>query len=283
MSRQANIRVENINFEAICPTYFGVPPVAYASDSGTTKTMLRNCEFTGTGQAASMSSQKDFPGYYENCKANNSAFGYSGEASGTFVNCTAGNCSFGYYRKASGTFTNCIGGTYCFGAYGTASGTFTNCTGDSYSFGTASYSGTSYASGTFTNCVAGDYSFGARGYGSLSSSHVTGTFVNCAAGSESFGGYWGDTTGGHFIGCRMTGATWSGMFNGHMENCRWSAGFSCNPGARIYNSTILGAINMNNVACGVTQSRCKALSNFGNNLFGATASAAMITVNSNVQ
>jgi hypothetical protein len=195
--------------------------------------------------------QVEYAGAYEDCTGGGDfTFGGVGTASGTFTNCTGGDYAFGGSSgTASGTFTNCTGGEYAFGGLsGVASGTFTNCTAGYYAF-----AGGGTASGTFTNCTGGERAFGASGTAS-------GTFVNCVADNYAFGGGSGDTTGGKFYGCRMTGSTWSGTFKGRMENCRWGASLtSCAAEARIYRSTILGSVNLSSTAAGIAHSAVKGI------------------------
>lgn len=211
-------------------------------------------------------------GYFLRCTAPSSSFAYGGEASGTFIECSAptsfGNygiasgrfercqsiaSSFGYEGEASGEFIDCTASFWGFGAKGTASGTFVNCVADLQSFGAL---GT--ASGTFINCRAGVYSFGAFGA-------ATGSFTGCIGGDYSFGGCAlgvlpetdcaiNTTLGIKLMNCQMTGA-WAGSFRGRMENSRWHAVLPLGNEARIYDSTILGSVNLFSGTAGIFGSR----------------------------
>jgi hypothetical protein len=252
----SDVRIENLllHYTGTSTSFFAYyPDVTW--DDGTSHTgsppatRIRNCEFQATNR--SMRIQVEYAGAYEDCTGGGDfTFGGVGTASGTFTNCTGGDYAFGGSSgTASGTFTNCTGGEYAFGGLsGVASGTFTNCTAGYYAF-----AGGGTASGTFTNCTGGERAFGASGTAS-------GTFVNCVADNYAFGGGSGDTTGGKFYGCRMTGSTWSGTFKGRMENCRWGASLtSCAAEARIYRSTILGSVNLSSTAAGIAHSAVKGI------------------------
>jgi len=183
------------------------------------------------------------------------AFAGHGTASGVFTNCTAGDRAFGgEFGTASGTFTGCSAGDNSFGYRGTAGGTFSNCTGGNYAFG--GFNGT--ADGTFTNCTGALGAFGG-GSSTTTTGSAGGTFTNCTGGDYAFGGGSGCTATGQFRNCRMEGLgfPWIGTFNGRMEDCRWGAGITCDATARIYRSTILGSVDLNNTAAGIAHSEIK--------------------------
>ncbi|MEN6626798.1 MAG: hypothetical protein ABFD69_11300 [Candidatus Sumerlaeia bacterium] len=398
-----DVRIENLFLEGTCHSVLTTPTSVYYPDSGTTQTVIRNCEFSPVDQCVSMAFYVDYPGRYENCKsgrlsfgyqgrasgtyvhcetgnlsfgshsyasgtfiecsAGNSSFGYHGTANGSFDRCTAGYYSFGYYGTASGTFrdcsatnssfgsygtasgtfqnctaqdasfgaygtasgtflqcnagnssfgysgtaggkfinctakeysfgsmgtaaggvfTNCSGRNYCFGHAGTANGTYENCSAYSYSFGGGSETKAGVASGTFRNCKAIDSSFGSAQISTHPKCTCSGLFVNCIASNYSFGAVNSDNSGARLQGCRVN-FTWSGTWAGRMDNCWFGSGVNCAATARIYGSTFVGTLNLNNTAAGATQSRCKALANYGNNVFGATPAAAMIIADGDVQ
>jgi len=267
----SDVGIENLLVQSTRPT--GVPPfnstdpAAYFPDSDKPATVIRNCEFRDDGADHSWSMRVGiiYSGAYSDCTGGIYAFGSGGggTASGVFSNCTGGATSFGGGGTASGTFTNCTGGASSFGT-GVASGTFTNCTGGDRAFG-----GSETASGTFTNCIGGTNAFGGDG------GTASGTFINCTGGTNSFGGgSLGITTGAKLFGCRMTGTSWSATFSGRMENCYWGAGFTTAASARIYGSTIVGTLNLNSTAAGVTGTRARIISLPANNVFGATSAAA---------
>lgn len=348
LRQKANdVRIENLRLECRSPNTLNyyTSPYAYAPDSGTTRTVIRNCEFREKGGAFSMRPGVNYPGTYQDCKAGSSAFGSSGAASGVFINCVAGSYSFGGFGVASGVFKNCTAGTDSFGAYGEASGQFTDCGSDNWSFGyhgkasgtfircksrwtcfgsygvasgtfidcigeTACFGFCGAANGTFTNCIAGSESFGSgtsattatasgvftnckAGYGSFGSGDparltiFSGVCTGCTAGYDSFGALGANNAQAQLYNCRMTGAswtgTWTGTWNGKMENCQWNANLTCGSSARIYGSTILGTLNLNNTGAGVTQCRAKSITNAGYNIFGATNAAALNIASAAVQ
>lgn len=189
LNQAANdVRIENLYCMGIAPASLAAnSPFTYKPDSGTTKTVVRNCEFQGQGPCLPTAKSVNYPGRYENCTVGSTSFGYLGDASGTFVNCTAGDGSFGSNGKASGTFIDCKAGNHSFGYNAVVSGTFNRCTAKNYSFG---YYGT--VSGTFVDCTGGDNCFG---FGNTAS----GTFERCIAGQSGFGVY--GTASGKFTNC----------------------------------------------------------------------------------
>lgn len=243
---------------------------------GVASGVFKNCtaggDSFGVGGVAS--------GQFTDCVSGEWSFGYYGKATGTFIRCNAKWTSFGSYGVASGTFTDCVAEDYSFGFCGLASGAFTNCTAGYDSFGSGTGSTTATASGVFTNCKAGSYSFGSGSAAKLTT--FSGVCTGCTAGSESFGVY-ADNARAQLSNCRMTGASWSGAWNGRMENCQWSVGLTCGPTARIYGSTFAGTLNLNNTAAGVTQCRAKSILNAGSNVFGATNAAALNLASAAVQ
>ncbi len=259
-------------FDRCTSGYFGFGYKGTASGTFTNCT-ASNTSFGAYGTAS---------GTFERCTSGLYSFGYRGTANGTFTNCKAGDSSFGTYGTAGGNFFNCTGTGFCFGFAGTASGVFTGCKSGDYSFGTGDYSTAAIASGTFTNCVGGNNCFGASGGGSTITT-VTGTFVNCTGGGHSFGGQYATNTGMKIKDCSMTSDTWWGSWSGRMENCRWGTGFNCLATARIYGSTIVGTLNLDHYAAGVTQCRAQSITNFENNLFGATNAAALNIASGSVQ
>ncbi len=215
--------------------------------AGTASGKFTNC--IGGNYAFGGGSNGTASGTFTNCAAGDYAFGFSGTASGAFTDCTGGNYTFAGYGTASGSFTNCIGGDYAFGGYlGTASGTFTDCKGGDSAFGGA----VGTASGVFTNCTGGDWAFGGNG------GTASGTFIDCIGGNYGpFGGKGGNTTGGLFRGCILP-FDWdngtASTFNGRMENCRWGdtdGNWALGADARVYNSTFLGNVNLNNSTAGI--------------------------------
>jgi len=292
-----DVRIENLSVKCTRLSgglsYYETDPAAYFPDSSTTDTVIRNCEFRddGGGHSWSMRAGITYPGTFTDCTGGDYAFGsFFGTASGTFTNCTGGVISFcGANGTASGTFIDCTGGDYAFGGNGTASGVFTNCTGGDWAFGGEG----GWATGTFTNCTGGYSSFG--GYWGIVSgtftnctggneafggyyATVSGTFTNCTGGNEAFGGYYatasgsftnctggnyafgGGTSGtasGTFSGCRMTGTTWTGTWNGVMQDCQWGTGITAGANARIYNSKFLGNVNLSNTTAGIANSYVK--------------------------
>lgn len=273
-----DVRIENLTVE--CTRSTGGTgaspddPAAYFPNGDLAATVVRNCRFVADGlNAYSMRAGVNYAGTYEDSVGGVYAFGgESTTTSGVFVRCEGGDSSFGSGGNASGTFIDCVGGNFAFGGFGTASGTFTRCRAGDSSFGAA---GT--ANGTFTDCTGAGFAFGGGGI-------ANGTFVRCVGGSQSFGGSpSGNSTGAVLIGCRMTGATWSGTFRGTMEHCRWGTGATLTATARIYGSTFLGTLNLNNTAAGVTQSRAQAISNAASNVFGATSAAAFNIAGAGVQ
>lgn len=276
MQTADDVRIENLS--VYCSRDSGIlgitssGPAAYFPSSALPNTIVRNCAFSANIKAASTRMDIEYAGAYTDVIADRFAFGsYYGIASGTFTNCTGGRSAFGgHYGAASGTFTNCTGGGDAFGGYyGTASGTFTNCTAGDYSFGGywgtatgtfadctggtcafAGFNGT--ASGTFTDCTGGDNSFGGK------AGTASGVFINCTGGDYGpFGGRGGNTTGGVFRRC-IVPFDWDDShattFNGRMEDCRWgdaNGGWTVGPDARIYNSTFLGNVDINNTTAGI--------------------------------
>ncbi|MEN6626799.1 MAG: hypothetical protein ABFD69_11305 [Candidatus Sumerlaeia bacterium] len=217
------VRIENLTIAASCDTYFSTKPVAYYPASSLTRTVIRNCEFSGIDKAESMRRGVDYRGRYEDCAAGSHAFGYYGEAGGQFIRCSAGVGSFGCYGAASGTFIDCYAGSSSFGSNAAASGSFTGCTCSGSGFGVYGS-----ATGKFVNCTAGNQSFGYRGT-------AGGTFENCVAGDESFG-YTG-VASGTFINCRAEDHAFGtrGTASGTFTNCAagtysFGAGSSVVPG-----------------------------------------------------
>ncbi|MCE5228324.1 hypothetical protein LLG95_01840 [bacterium] len=208
----SDVHIENLFIEGTSPNLYIRPPAAFTAESNTTGTVVRNCEFSGKDKCVAMGLERNYPGYYEDCKAGDSSFGYKGAASGTFINCKAGFYSFGYNGQANGTFTNCSSGGTSFGAYGKANGNFTHCIGTFFCFG---YNGV--ASGTFTECVGIGQSFAS--YGTAS-----GKFINCSAGDFSFG--YNGTASGSFTGCTAGASSFgsgtysiAGHASGTFTNC----------------------------------------------------------------
>ena len=144
----------------------------------------------------------------------------------------------------SRTYEDCTGSVRAFGGGGgTASGTFTNCTGGDYAL---SSGGAGEASGTFTDCAGGNYAFAGN------SGTASGTFTNCTGGERSFGGGGGSvTSAARLYGCRMTGDLWEGTMRGRMDYCHWAHRITCGETARLYNSTFLGNVNLDNTAAGI--------------------------------
>jgi len=209
-------------------------------------------------------------GTFINCDAGGNSFGALGTASGYFLNCRSGTLenpgagSFGGFGgTASGIFIRSLGGTRSFGGnsntfgenIGSASGYFEGCIGGSSSFG-------GDATGVFRDCTGGDFAFGGITNTPVLALPVkiSGTFIRCEGGSSAFGGGgqgidWTGTPRPRFIQCRMTGSSWVGTFNGVMENSHWNTGLTLGNGGHIYNSTILGLLNLNNSSGGVAHSR----------------------------
>jgi len=290
-----NVRIANLR--VACTRNAGglastsADPAAYFPTMDGAATRITNCEFVSDGaNAHSTRVGNVYAGVYTDCTAGRLAFGSGngGDASGEFLRCSAGNFAFGTFGDASGTFTDCQAGQSSFGALGNASGVFLRCVAGNQSFanngeatgrfvdcsgGSASFGGFGIASGEFNGCTGGDTSFG--GGGGLAS----GVFVDCTGGSESFGGS-GSSLGARLTGCQMTGDSWSGNFRGRMENCRWSStSFQLGAEARIYGSTLLGNVNLNNTAAGVSQSRVKGtIQNAGSAVFN-TANVESTNVN----
>ncbi|MBP7830615.1 MAG: hypothetical protein KA248_11930 [Kiritimatiellae bacterium] len=215
-----NVRIENLFVE--CTRAGGgtggdsADPAAYVPDSSLSNTVVRNCRFKAVGEDASWSMRLgvDYAGIYENCVAEDYAFGGGqfGRASGLFVECDGGDFSFGsgFSAQASGRFRRCTGGNGSFGAFfGTASGTFEDCTGGVGSFGGVNAS----ASGTFIRCAGEENSFGALG----------------------------GSAGGVFLHCWMKGTNWTGgQLSGRMEGCRWEAPVIAALSGRVFRSVIEG-------------------------------------------
>ncbi|MBX7244033.1 MAG: hypothetical protein K1X53_00955 [Candidatus Sumerlaeaceae bacterium] len=271
-----NVRMENLTVHCSLSTGGGFfdpsGQAAYFPASGTTNTVVRNCRFSANeSNAWSMRAAVNYPGTFENCVASGAGFGGNGGvASGKFTNCTGGSFSFGGNSGglASGTFDSCAGGLGAFGGLGTASGTFSNCTGSFLAFG-----GGGTASGTFTNCTGDDYSFAGRAIGTVIAS---GVFTNCVGGFESFGGGGAVNTAARLHGCRLKAfSTWTGTFNGLMENCRWGFGITLGANARVYGCTFPGTVDLNNTAAGVTGTRAQNITNEASNVFGATSTIAL--------
>jgi hypothetical protein len=68
-----------------------------------------------------------------------------------------------------------------------------------------------------------------------------------------------------------------------MEGCRWGSGITLGAEARVYGSTFLGTVNLNNTAAGLTQSRAQSITNAASNTFGATNAAALNVASAGVQ
>lgn len=166
-----DVRIENLLIDCTRSSggvsVTGLDQCAYLPDDNLTATVVRNCRFKADDtNAFGMKLAGIYAGTYENCVAQNYAFGgHLGIASGTFTNCSGGFAFAGAGTVASGTFTNCTGGQYAFagsnGSGGTASGTFINCTGSNTSFGGGP--GTTAASGKFYYCNAGGNSYPSSG------------------------------------------------------------------------------------------------------------------------
>ena len=56
--------------------------------------------------------------------------------------------------------------------------------------------------------------------------------------------------GAELYGCRMTGS-WSGVFSGRMEHCRWQSGITLAAPARLYHTTVIGDLDFGGTAAGV--------------------------------
>jgi hypothetical protein len=52
----------------------------------------------------------------------------------------------------------------------------------------------------------------------------------------------------------MTGLNWTGTFNGRMQNCHWATGITLGANARIYHSTFLGDVDLNDTSAGIANS-----------------------------
>jgi len=292
--RIANLRVE-CTLSAGVLAFNDTDPAAYFPSTDGAATQVTNCEFVSNElNARSMRVDIEYAGVYTDCTGGRTSFGAGSEgvSSGVFLRCTAGNVSFGTFGIASGTFTDCRAGQSSFGSLGAANGEFVRCVAGSQSFanngdaigrfvdcsgGDESFGGGGITSGEFIGCTGGDTSFG--GGGGL----VNGVFVDCTGGSESFGGS-SSTLGARLRGCQMIGDSWSGVFRGRMEQCRWtSTTFQLGAEGRVYASTFTGTVNLNNAAGGLTQSRAAAISNAGNNAFGATNAAAFNIASGSVQ
>ncbi len=114
-----------------------------------------------------------------------------------------------------------------------------------------------YELGIDTDMPADGYAGGYQSFGGWEGI-ASSTFTHCVGDSYAFGGgAGGNTTGGSFYSCRMTGASYDAVFKDRMENCRWNDGFTCSTAARIYRSTILGDVNLNNTAAGIAHSSVK--------------------------
>lgn len=287
-----DVRIENLTVEISRPTGTAVTddtlPAAYFPDSNLPNTVVRNCEFTqSTGAiAVSMRLSIEYSGEFTDCKALSNGFGsFGGIASGTFKDCDGGNNSFGNNGMASGTFINCVAGNNSFarGASSHASGTFIDCSAGEDSFGRLGFADGTFrgctagnrsfggdATGTFIDCEAGDESFGGanqpvtgtfinctggdRSFGEGSFATISGAYTHCVAGANSFGGSNADNTGARLHGCRMTGSTWTGTFNGRMQDCQWGSALTLGADARIYNSTFLGDVDLNSTTAGIANS-----------------------------
>jgi hypothetical protein len=292
--RIANLRVE-CTLSAGVLAFNDSDPAAYFPSTDGAATQVTNCEFVSNEvNARSMRVDIEYAGVYTDCTGGRTSFGAGSEgvSSGVFLRCTAGNVSFGTFGIASGKFTDCRAGQSSFGSLGAANGEFVRCVAGSQSFanngdaigrfvdcsgGDQSFGSFGLANGEFIGCTGGDTSFG--GGGGL----ANGVFVDCTGGSESFGGSSG-TLGARLRGCQMIGDSWSGVFRGRMEQCRWtSTTFQLGAEGRVYASTFTGTVNLNNAAGGLTQSRAAAISNAGSNVFGATNAAAFNIVSAEVQ
>lgn len=175
----------------------------------------------------------------------------------------------------SGTYTDCSSPTTSsFGGFGIASGTFLRCNAGPNSFGGGG-GAAAVASGRFTDCSAGSNSFGGG-----SGATASGIFVNCIAGNSSFGGNAaGTSVGAKLLRCHMQGNVWPGTFRGRMEDCRWDTAIILGAEARVYNSTILGNVDLGDSAAGIAQSRVKGtLLNVGSASFN-TGNLADVDVN----
>lgn len=284
-----NVRIENLFVECVGETdgsAFTIgDPAAYFPNSNLPNTIVKNCRFEGNefnpNSAYSWGTRLEvtYSGTYENVVGGFRLFDGS-VASGTFINCSGGTFSFASGGTASGTFIDCTATDESFARSGIASGVFINCKSGDTSFGAF---GT--ASGTFKNCEAGTFSFGGGTSGAAGTAN--GTFIDCIGGSNSFGGgLGGNSLGAKLSNCQMTGAAWIATFTGRMENCRWfgtAGSIILGAEARIYGSTIIGVVNLNNTAAGVTQTRSRGFSNAANNVFGATNAAAFNIASAEVQ
>lgn len=226
-------------------------------------------------------------GTFINCRATRGAFGSGGTASGLFIDCYSGGAptipgfsSFGGLAGvASGIFIGCEAGNASFGgisqfgsgAVGEASGYFERCVAGERSFG-------GHATGTFKDCIAGPLSFGStQGAPTLVEPLImSGTFIRCRGGSHSFGGGtqaidWSSPP--RLISCEMNGTAWTGVFNGIMENSRWNHAFNTlmlGDSARVYNSTILGNLDLADGTAGIAHNRLSgAIQNADNAAFNA--------------
>jgi hypothetical protein len=272
-----DVRIENLTIECT-RSNGGVntdanDPAAYAPMAGYPGTVVRNCHFVADEtNAFSMRIGVPYAGTFERCVAGKYAFGGLSDASGRFVECTGGESAFGYDGVASGIFIDCVGADFSFGSFGNATGTFTRCAAGASSFG-----GSGIASGVFTDCQGGSFALGGGGTAS-------GTFVRCVAETNGLGGSpFGSTLGALLIGCRLDGTWTSGTFRGRMEGCRWGSGITLGAEARVYGSTFLGTVNLNNTAAGLTQSRAQSITNAASNTFGATNAAALNVASAGVQ
>lgn len=282
-----DVRIENLFVECTGGSggFTSLTPAAYFPDDNLPNTVVKNCRFKGAefnGNSAFSWGTRleiEYSGTYEDVLGGFRLF--DGDvASGTFIRCSGDTFSFASGGTASGTFIDCTATDESFGRSGTASGTFINCKA-----GANSFAAFGTASGTFRDCQAGTFSFGAGTTGSPGS--ASGTFINCIGDSNSFGGgVAGSSIGAVLIGCQMIGGTYNPPFRGRMENCRWfgtASTLTLGAEARIYSSTIIGTVNLNNTAAGLTQSRARGISNAGSNVFGATNAAAFNIVSAEVQ
>jgi hypothetical protein len=241
-----DVHIENLTVECTRDTggllYDGTDPAAYFPDTNLPATRVRNCAFRAAAGWSALGMRTHI------------------EYSGTFTNCTGGDGAFGAAGTASGTFEGCTGGDEAFGGgTGTASGTFEGCTGAEWSFG----GGGGTASGTFHNCTGGEGSFGGGG------GTASGTFEGCTGGNSAFGSA-GMTLGGRFTNCRLASTFWAGTFQGRMDGCRWETGITLGAEARIYNSTFLATVDLQNTAAGISQSRVRgSILNAGSATFNA--------------
>jgi len=296
--RIENLRVECTGLEGFNLFGAPSDPAAYFPSSNRPLTRVRNCEFVAdVNNAFSMRTEINYAGTYIDCVAGVSSFGgFGGVASGTFINCTGSFQSFAGGTQnaiASGVFLNCSAGADSFGGEGgVASGRFTQCTADDNSFG-----GRGTASGVFEHCTGGNGAFGGAGgaasgkfvdctgrlaaFGGLgfNAGSASGEFIDCRGEESAFGGGGaasgiytncvgldnafgggpsGNSTGARLLGCRMTGTTWSGTFRGRMESSTWSANIVLGAQARLYSSTVLGNVDLNNTTAGIAQSRVRA-------------------------